>query len=110
MKKLSKMRNKRTYNVKAAEERNQMELKKLAEKNEKARQLEQRKMELEIERQVKQQSASSAQALSTHYQNQIELVRRQLESVKFENYIAETAQKEQISKMRQDMGSKIKQI
>jgi len=99
---------KRTANYIAIEEKNKIELKKLADKNEKARQIERRKKELEIEREVKQKNASSVQALTRHYQNQIGLIKNQLDSVRFENYIVETAQKEQISKMKQDIREKYK--
>jgi hypothetical protein len=94
---------KRTVNIKAIEEKNEITLKKLAEKNEKARQIERRKKEMQVERDVKEKTLSSVQALTKHYQNQIELVKKQLDDIKFENYIAETAQKEQISKMKQEI-------
>ena len=57
---------------------------------------------------LEKNNASSLEALTKHYQNQIELVKKQLDDVRFENYIAETAQKEQISKMKQDIRDKYK--
>lgn len=101
---------KRAFNVKVIEEKNQMQLKKVAEKHEKARQIDRRKKEMEVEREVKDKNASAVQALTKHYQNQIELIRNQLNDLKFENYIAETAQKEQISKMKQDMRDKYRDM
>mmetsp|Transcript_26554 Transcript_26554/g.23466 ORF Transcript_26554/g.23466 Transcript_26554/m.23466 type:complete len:170 (-) Transcript_26554:26-535(-) len=93
----------RVANIRAMEEKNDMRLKKIAEKHEKSRQIERRRNELEIERDVKENNASSVQAITKHYHNQIELVKQQLDDVKFENYIAETAQKEQISKIKQEV-------
>lgn len=101
---------KRVTNIKEVEEKHEMQLKKVAEKHEKARQIERRKKELEVERDVKSKNASSVQALTKHYQNQIELVRNQLDDLKFENYIAETAQKEQISKMKQEVRDRYKNM
>lgn len=99
---------KRISNIKAIEEKNDIQLRKLAAKHEKARQIERRKEQVEIERKVKNNNASSIQALTKHYQNQIELVKNQLDDLKFENYIAETAQKDQISKMKQEVREKYK--
>lgn len=99
---------KRVTNIKAMEESNQAKLKKLADKHEKERQVERRKKEAQIEREVRDKNASSVQALTKHYQNQIELIRGQLDSLKFENYIAETAQREQISKMKQEVRDRYK--
>jgi len=99
---------KRTFNVQAVEEKNEIQLKKLAEKHEKSRQVERRKKQLEVEREVKNNNVSSVQALTMHYQNQIELIKNQLNDIKFENYVAETAQKEQLSKMRQEVKEEYK--
>jgi hypothetical protein len=101
---------KRSFNVKVVEEKNHMQLKKVAEKHEVARQIDRRRKEMEVEREVKDKNASAIQALTKHYQNQIELVRNQLNDLKFENYIAETAQKEQISKMKQDVRDKYRDV
>lgn len=101
---------KRTLKIKAIEETNEIKLKKLAEKHEKARQVEKRKKELEVEREVRHNQVSSVQALTKHYHNQIELIKNQLGDLKFENYIAETAQKGQISQMKQEIRDRYKNV
>ena len=101
---------KRVANIKAVEEKNDMKIRKLAEKHEKSRQIERRKEQQKVEREIKQKNISSIQALTKHYQNQIELVRNQLDDIKFENYIVETAQREQISKAKQEVRDKYRNM
>jgi uncharacterized protein (DUF3084 family) len=101
---------KRVSNIKAIEEKNEIKLKKLAEKHEKLRQVDRRKKELEVEREVKDKNVTSVQALTKHYHNQIELIKNQLGDLKFENYIAETAQKGQISQMKQEIRDRYKNV
>ena len=99
---------KRVYNIKATEEKNELHIKKLAVKSEIKKKVEERKDKLENDKKARDQNVSSVQALTKHYQNQIEFLRNQLDEIKLENYIADTAQKDQLSKMKQEMKGTIK--
>lgn len=99
---------KRVYNIKATEEKNEQHIKKLAVKSEIKKKVEERKDKLENDKKARDQNVSSVQALTKHYQNQIEFLKNQLDEIKLENYIADTAQKEQLSKMKQEMKGTIK--